>query len=157
MEYGDASGTGLFDVRKRLWCDELIRFIDPTLHAKLPVVSSSREPVGLLRPELRKRWRLEQQIVISAGGGDNMMSAIGSGCLSPGKVTVSLGTSGTLFSYSPKPIIDPRGEIAAFCDSTDGWLPLLCTMNATVVTEATRGLLGWQHSDMESAIAAVLP
>ncbi|MEM1295558.1 MAG: FGGY family carbohydrate kinase, partial [Verrucomicrobiota bacterium] len=31
MEYGDASGTGLMDVRKRTWCEELIDFIDPSV------------------------------------------------------------------------------------------------------------------------------
>jgi xylulokinase len=51
---------------------------------------------------------------------------------------VSLGTSGTVFTYSDSPVIDPGGLIAPFCDSTGGWLPLLCVMNATGVTEEIR-------------------
>ena len=35
MEPGDASGTGLLDVRKREWCKELIDFIDPRLSEAL--------------------------------------------------------------------------------------------------------------------------
>jgi sugar (pentulose or hexulose) kinase len=64
-----------------------------------------------------------------------MMGAIGTGNVQPGVVTVSLGTSGTVYAYSAEPVIDPEGEVAAFCDSTDRWLPLACTMNVTVATE----------------------
>jgi xylulokinase len=52
-------------------------------------------------------------------------------------------------------VIDPKGEIAAFCDSTDAWLPLLCTMNVTVATEQVRKLFGWKHDAYESAAAAI--
>ncbi|HMA99923.1 MAG TPA: FGGY-family carbohydrate kinase, partial [Spirochaetota bacterium] len=52
----------------------------------------------------------------------------------------SLGTSGTLYGYADRPVIDPQGRVAAFCSSTGGWLPLVCTMNCTVATELTRRL-----------------
>jgi xylulokinase len=61
-----------------------------------------------------------------------MMAAIGTGCVVPGRLAMSLGTSGTLFAYSDTPVIDPAGGWAAFCSSTGGWLPLICTMNCTV-------------------------
>jgi xylulokinase len=92
--------------------------------------------------------------VVSAGGGDNMMAAIGTGTIRPGVVTVSLGTSGTVFAFSGDPLIDARGEVAAFCDSTGGWLPLVCTMNVTLVTEQFRRLFGWTHGEFERAVAA---
>src|SRR6185295_14435907 len=36
MEFGDASGTALMDVRKRKWSDGVIDVIDPDLRGKLP-------------------------------------------------------------------------------------------------------------------------
>jgi xylulokinase len=155
MEYGDASGSALMDVRKRAWSREVCEFIDIALMDKLPELTSSREPGGELKSELAKRWNLSGTVIVSAGGGDNMMGAIGTANVEPGRVTASLGTSGTLFAYSAKPAIDPKGEIAAFCDSTDGWLPLVCTMNVTVATEAARNLFGWSHAQMEKEIASV--
>ena len=86
-----------------------------------------------------------------------MMGAIGTANTQPGRVTASLGTSGTIFAYSAKPAVDPKGEIAAFCDSTDAWLPLVCTMNVTVATEAARHLFGWSHAQAEAAIGTVPP
>lgn len=84
-----------------------------------------------------------------------MMAAIGTGNIQPGVVTASLGTSGTLFAFSAVPIVDPRGEVAAFCDSTDNWLPLVCTLNLTLVTEHVRKLFGWDYARLEEEIRAV--
>ena len=155
MEYGDASGTALVDIRSRQWEPEICAFIDPTLTDMLPPLESSRSANGWLRHDLAKKWNLPHDVVVSAGGGDNMMGAIGTGNVLPGRVTASLGTSGTIFAYAEKPVVDPEGEIAAFCDSTDAWLPLLCTMNVTVATEAARNLFGWSHSSAETAISSV--
>jgi len=73
------------------------------------------------------------------------MGAIGTGNTREGVITASLGTSGTIYACAEKPVVDPQGEIAAFCDSTNRWLPLLCTMNVTVATEMVREDFGWSH------------
>ena len=157
MEYGDASGTALLDVKTRGWSSALCDFIDPSLLSKLPPLQSSKDCAGLLKPELLKKWGLVEPVLISAGGGDNMMGAIGTGNITDGVVTASLGTSGTIYAYSSKPVIDPQGEIAAFCDSTDGWMPLLCTMNVTVATESISKMFGWNHQQLSTAIESVPP
>jgi len=157
MEFGEASGTALMDVRSRTWCRKVCDAIDSRLTEMLPSLGSSLEPVGTLLPALAGDWGLSPQIVVSAGGGDNMMAAIGTANTSPGVVTASLGTSGTIFACADKPVIDPQGEIAAFCDSADHWMPLLCTMNVTVATEAFRNLFGWDHSRMDAEISSVPP
>jgi len=153
MEYGDASGTGLLDVRKRVWCEPLCDFIDDRVQALLPKPESSRGVAGLLRETLRTQWGLKGSVIVSAGGGDNMMGAIGTGNIREGVMTASLGTSGTLYSYAKEPVTDKEGDVAAFCDSTDGWLPLICTMNVTVATEQARHLFGWDHPGLDEALA----
>ncbi|PTX93847.1 xylulokinase [Spartobacteria bacterium LR76] len=155
VEYGDASGMALLDVRKRVWSEGAVQAIGAELLEKLPPLLSSRAPVGELREDLRARWNLPPGVMVSAGGGDNMMAAIGTGNIHPGVVSASLGTSGTLFAYSSEPIIDPTGEIAGFCDSTDAWLPLVCTVNVTLVTEHVRNLFGWDHARFEAEITKV--
>jgi xylulokinase len=155
MEFGDASGTALLDVRTRRWSSEVCAAIDENLITKLPPVAASNEPVGKLHPSLATPWGLSPDVIISAGGGDNMMAAIGTGNIRPGTVTASLGTSGTIFACAPQPVIDPQGEIAAFCDSADHWMPLLCTMNVTVATEAFRNLFGWDHERMDREVSSV--
>src|ERR1700694_495971 len=41
--------------------------------------------------------------------------------------------------------------------TTGGWLPLLCTMNVTLVTEQFRTLFGWDHAALEQAVGAAPP
>jgi len=154
MECGDASGTALLDVRTRSWSKQVLKTVASDLKGKLPPLLPSSDPVGKLRPELASKWSLQDNVTISAGGGDNMMGAIGTGNVRKGIMTASLGTSGTLYAFSDKPVVDPRGEVAAFCDSTGHWMPLACTMNVTLVTELTRKLfVGWDHAtyDIEAA------
>ncbi len=154
MEFGDASGTALLDVRKRSWSKDAINTIDPKLAGWLPPLSGSHEAAGMLKPKLAKRYGFTAEVVVSAGGGDNMMGAIGTGNVTPGVVTASFGTSGTIYAYAGKPVVDPEGEIAAFCSSTGGWLPLLCTMNVTTVTEQVRAMLGQDFAALDAAVAA---
>src|SRR5439155_11311279 len=145
MEYGDASGTGLLDVRKRNWSSAVLEAIDPELAGKMPPVRESDKLAGLLQASTARTLDLYPGILVSAGGGDNMMGAIGTGNTRAGVITASFGTSGTIYGCSEKPVVDPQGEIAAFCDSTNRWLPLLCTMNVTVATEMVREDFGWSH------------
>ena len=159
MEYGDASGTAFFDVRRRRWSEILLNAIDDSgrLQACLPELIAPNEPCGRLRPHLSEAWGLPRDVLVAAGGGDNMMAAIGTGNVRPGLVTASLGTSGTIYAFSDTPVIDPQGELAAFCSSTGGWLPLVCTMNVTVATEQVRALLGLDLEDFNRRIETAPP
>jgi xylulokinase len=157
MEYGDASGTALLDVRKRKWCGTTLAAIDADLADKLPPLISSDKPAGRLQASTAHSLGLQPGVLVSAGGGDNMMGAIGTGNTRPGIVTASFGTSGTIYACADKPVVDPTGEIAAFCDSTNKWLPLLCTMNVTVATEMMRLDFEYSHEQFESKAGQVPP
>src|SRR5437764_7218309 len=54
MEYGDASGTALLDVRKRKWATAVLDVIDGGLSDKLPPLISSDKPAGLLQASTAK-------------------------------------------------------------------------------------------------------
>jgi xylulokinase len=155
MEYSDASGTGLMDVRTRSWYAPLFEFIDKDLASRFPPLRSSARPAGLLRSVRAKEWGLRGHVLVSAGGGDNMLGAIGTGNIKPDMVTVSLGTSGTVYAFAEKPVIDPKGELAAFCDSTDHWLSLACTMNVAFAVQRTMKLFQWDATTLEKSVAAV--
>ena len=154
MEWGDASGTALMNVRSRTWSAEAIAAIDAGLAAKLPALAHSQRPVGAVQPAMARRFGFGPDVLVS-GSGDNMMGAIGTGNVSDGIVTASLGTSGTIYACSEQPIVDPGGEVAAFCDATGKWLPLVCTMNVTVATEMVRRMFGMDHAALSAAAASV--
>lgn len=159
MEFGDASGTACFDVRTRTWSKDVLNAIDPSgkLESCLPELIEADAVCGWLKPELAEQFGLPVDVIVSSGGGDNMMGAIGTGNVGPGVVTANLGTSATIYAYSDEPVVDQSGELAAFCSSTGGWLPLVCTMNGTVTTELTRNLLDMDLDTLGDEIAATTP
>jgi xylulokinase len=79
--------------------------------------------------------------VLGPGAGDNAGAALGVGA-GPGDVIVSIGTSGTVFGVSVTPTADPSGAVAGFADCTGNFLPLVCTLNAARVLDATAEILG---------------
>ena len=156
MERGDASGTGLLNIYQSCWDQELCNIIDKALLDKLPTIVDSLSIIGTIRKEAATLLGLGQGTKVSAGGGDNMMAAIGTGIVENGKAAISLGTSGTLFTSTSKLFVDNDGDIASFSSSHGDWLPLLCTMNCTVASELWRKILGLSAKEFD-AIASKAP
>jgi len=158
MEHGDASGTGWLDVRARRWSAELLAATDPDrdLAALLPplLAASASFPVA---PAIAAELGLPRTVRVSAGGGDNMMAAIGTGNVAPGMLSMSLGTSGTLFACADHPVVDNDAGWAAFCSSTGAWLPLVCTMNCTVATENVARAFGFSAREADAVMADTAP
>lgn len=154
-EHGDASGTAYYDVRQRKWSKEVLRAIDASgkLEECLPELVPAEAPVEKIRADIAQQFGFDESVLVSSGGGDNMMAAIGTGNVSAGVVTASLGTSGTIYSFAEMPVVDPQGELAAFCSSDGHWLPLVCTMNVTVATELTRELFGLDIEALNKDVA----
>ncbi|MCK2184479.1 xylulokinase [Halomonas getboli] len=155
-EAGDASGTGYFDTRARRWREDVLAEIAPELDPQrvLPRLIESREPAGTVRPALARELGLAEGVVVASGGGDNMLGAIGTGNIRPGLVTLSLGTSGTVCAYSPEPVLPDDAQVANFCASHGGWLPLICTMNVTSATTRVRELFGLDLAAFGERLAA---
>jgi xylulokinase len=155
-EAGDASGTGFFDVRTRSWIREVLDWIDEgegLLYRALPRLIAVDEMVGTVRPEIAAELGIPATCRVACGGGDNMMGAIGTGNVQEGVVTLSLGTSSTVYCFQSSPAHDPTGCVAPFCSSTGGWLPLVCTMNATNVVTQMLDTLGLGVEAIEGALA----
>ncbi len=158
MEHGDASGTGWLDVRSRNWSSPMLMATDSDrdLGACLPplVAANASFPIA---PSIADELGLSRVTRISAGGGDNMMAAIGTGNVAPGVLSMSLGTSGTLFACADHAVVDTEAGWAAFCSSTGRWLPLICTMNCTVATETVARTFGFDSRGGDAVLAGTQP
>ena len=157
---GDASGNGVFNAETRTHDPKLAAIIDENLIHKLPTVLPSNAVAGYLTKRYLKilRMPLLASIPVSVGSGDNMCSALGVGCVKPGQVVLSLGTSGTLYGVSDTPA-PTNTPIAPFCDATGRHLPLACVMSCTGVLQ--HFLKHWCKDKMTheaaSALAAAVP
>lgn len=127
---GDASGTGYWSPTTGQYRPDLAKLAFGR-EVDVPRVAAVDEVVGETR----------DGILLAPGTGDNMAAALGLD-LQPGDVLVSLGTSGTVFAVSDQPAADGTGTIAGFADATGRFLPLVCTLNAARVLDATASMLG---------------
>ena len=154
---GDASGTGWFDPAANEMATDLLGLAvgDPeSWLSRLPRVLEPDEAAGPISPEAAAALGLGDAALVGPGTGDNMGAALGLG-LTPGDTVVSLGTSGTAYSVSRTPTSDPSGAVAGFADATGAFLPLVCTLNATRVTDTVARWLGVDPAGLaELALAA---
>lgn len=143
---GDASGTGWWSPRDECYRHDLLAMVDDAVSWDdvLPEVLGPADQAG--------EW---EGIVVGPGTGDNMAAALGLG-LRPGDLALSLGTSGTASTVSDRPAADGSGTVAGFADATGRHLPLVCTLNATKVTDAVARLLGVDAAGLD-ALARVSP
>ena len=144
---GDASGTGYWSAASAGYRHDLLAIVDAERDwsAALPAVLGPGDLAG--------EW---QGASVGPGTGDNMAGALGVG-LRSGDVVISIGTSGTVYSVCDEPSADPSGFVAGFADATGRQLPLVCTLNATKVTDAAGRLLGVDHDAFDELALAAAP
>ena len=130
---GDASGTGYWSPSEERYRVDLLDLVGDGIdwEAALPTVLGPLEAAG--------EWG-DAGAVVGPGTGDNMAAALGLG-LRPDDLALSLGTSGTAYAVSDRPSADPTGTVAGFADASGRFLPLVCTLNATKVTDTVARLL----------------
>jgi len=148
---GDASGTGYFSAADDAYQPDLLALVDDSVDwlRCLPRVVGPAEPSGVTQA-------FGSKLVVGPGTGDNMAAAVALG-LAPGDVVVSLGTSGTVYALSESATADPTGAVAGFADATGRYLPLVCTLNATKVTDTIARWFGVDHTGLDALALSAPP
>ena len=152
---GDASGSGWYDPSTGRHVGELLEAAVGNWPGAVPRVLGPAEPAGVVTAAAAAALGLPPGVAVAPGSGDNMGAAMGLG-LRAGDVAISLGTSGTVFAVSGTATHDPSGAVAGFASATGSFLPLVCTLNATKVTDTVARWLGTDPPGLaEMALRAV--
>jgi xylulokinase len=155
---GDASGTGWWSSTSESYHEGVLAL--PSVHLSsdvLPEVLGPTDLAGDVTRSAAEDLGLRRGISVGAGTGDNMGAALGLG-LGPGEPAMSLGTSGTAYAVMASPAADPTGVVAGFADATGRFLPLACTLNATLAVDRMAAWLGIARDDVEpSGSVVVMP
>lgn len=141
----DASGTAYFSGSTNEYLPELLT----EAFGRVPVLPRVLGPADTA-------GTTPEGVVLGVGAGDNAGAALGLGA-TPGDVVVSIGTSGTVFSVSETSAHDESGLVAGFADASGHYLPLIATLNAARVIDATRNLLGCDFAQLESLAITAPP
>ncbi len=135
-EVSDSSGTGFFDVHNRCWSLPLLKIagIDPAL---FPKVVESTETAGKINSAAARSTGLPEGVPVAGGGGDAVISTTGLGLVNPGRIGVTLGTSGVVAIGLPGFMPNPQGNLQVFCGNSPG------SYTAMGVTLAAAGSYQW--------------
>jgi len=129
-DYSDASGMLLLDVAKQDWSDKMLEIIG-VKRTQLAKLYHSYEAVGTVTPEAAAKTGLPTTAKVVIGGGDQAVGAIGSGIVSGGMCSVSLGTSGVLFVAANNFAVDKSpAALHAFCHATGRYHFMGVTLSA---------------------------
>lgn len=144
----EASGTGYFSPATTSWKPELLNLVNPEIDwtPMLPEVVGPDDIAGIISDTTAEETGILSGTPIAPGCNDNPASALGL-ALQNTDVCISLGTSGTVFAPSQIPVFDTNGYVNGNADATGAFLPLICTLNATKVTDWMCGILGIDHEE----------
>ncbi len=144
----DASGTGWWSPAEEAYAPEVLALeavqLDPSF---LPDVVPPDGVAGLVSKDAAEQFGLADGVRVACGAGDNAAAALALS-FAPGEAALSLGTSGTVYAPSAVPSADPTGTVAGFASADGRYLPLACTLNATVAIDRTSEWLGLSREDV---------
>ena len=103
----DASGSLLFDNRKREWSANVLEMagIDPFI---LPECHKSYETAGYVTEECAGNTGLCRGTVVVYGGGDQQMQAVGNRMIVPSVFSSNIGTGSQISCIVNQPFFDTR-------------------------------------------------
>lgn len=118
-DVSDASGMLLLDVAKRDWSKKLLSALqlDIDLFGKC---YESEDVTGKLTAAAAKELGLTTECLVVGGAGDCAANGVGTGVVSSGTLSTSIGTSGIMFVHSDEVKIDPLGRLHTFCHAVRG-------------------------------------
>lgn len=120
-EVSDASGTGLFNVRKREWSYELIDLLGIPREI-FPLCYESQEVTGKLLKAVASEMGLPEGIPVIGGGGDAIIQSTGTGLTKEGIFGTTIGTGGIVMSALDRFYDNPGGNLQVFCNNMpDKW------------------------------------
>ena len=116
-DYSDASGMLLLDVKNKCYSKPILEYIG-IAESQLPKLYESYEITGKLSENMKLELGIEQDVHIVTGAGDQAAGAIGTGTVSEGVVSVTLGTSGVVFAAHDQYKVDDENRLHAFCHAS---------------------------------------
>lgn len=128
-DVSEASGTGLFDVKKREFSKPLIGLLGFDM-AVFPEVLESDELAGHVTREAAKLTGLPEGLPVYAGGGDAVIQNTGMGIVEEGRIGFVIGTSGVVAMSLDAFGKNTGGKLQYFCNNKRTWMAFGCQLSS---------------------------
>ncbi len=144
-DYTDASGTGIYDVKKKQWCFDLAQKlgINPNV---FPTVLASESVAGKITEQTCEKTGLKAGVLVACGAGDSVCQSRGVGLLSEEQVCIIVGTSGVVTKLTDR-IPQSRGDLQYYTIG-DAYQVTGCQLNSGSAIEYVRNL--FDESDFDA-------
>lgn len=130
MDVSDASGTGFFDTKNRMWNRALIDLAGLDIRV-FPQTHESTALAGYVTAQAAGETGLPQGTKVFFGGGDAVIQTTGAGLIKPGILGVVIGTAGNVSMGLDRFTENPGGTLQMFCNNEPGlWHAFGCTLTA---------------------------
>lgn len=120
-DYSDASGMLLLDVKNKRWSKEMLELCS-VKEEWLPKLYESYEVTG--------KVNCLPNALLTAGAGDNVAAAVGTGTVENGDCNISLGTSGTVFIAGDRFMPSENNALHSFAHANGKWHLMGCILSA---------------------------
>lgn len=110
MDYSDATGTVLLDVKQKAWSKLICKTFDLPLCICPPLIQSI-DCVGKVSDNYAAFSGLDTHTAVFGGAADNAAGAVGAGILSPNMALSSIGTSGVVLKYEENSDVNYQGKL----------------------------------------------
>ena len=116
------SSSGMFDLAKRTWSDEIVAMCG--LHSDvLPPIREPGTMIGRIHRKAAQETGLKEGTPVVVGGADTQLGLVGIGLTEPGQFTILGGTFWQQTIGVDQPLIDPEGRLRTLCHSLPGqWM-----------------------------------
>jgi gluconokinase len=140
-DFGMAAASGLLNARTGKWDKELVGIANLEL-PDLPEVVNPETIVGAVNEAAVARFGIPRGTTVVSGSGDGFLANAGSGCTTPQRMAVTLGTSGVARQMVSTPALNPSAGTFCYRASSDGFLLGCASSNAGNVLDWARSSFG---------------
>jgi xylulokinase len=152
-DYSDASGTGLFDVRHRVWSEQLLSILGIPADWLVPC-NQATEVVGTISRQIAQELGLSEKTKVIAGGGDAVMQTVGAGAAANDEMLAVIGTGGNVTLSLPDCPQNPHSTSQVFCHVLpEKWVAMGVTLNAGNSLKWFLQTLGTEEKNKAAATA----
>ncbi|MEE9395979.1 MAG: FGGY family carbohydrate kinase [Methylococcales bacterium] len=157
IDYTDASGMNILDIRNRIWHPTSLVVCGENLQTKLMPAIDPTHLIGEIADYFVKRYGFNSACKILPWSGDNPSSLIGLGLVDEGMTAISLGTSDTCFGLMQQLPQHMSRWAHTFIAPTNDYMSLLCFKNGSLAREAVCEYFRLNWDEFSSAIESTQP
>jgi len=148
-DFSDASGTHMFDVKNRRWCDEILDTFNIPRYLLPDRVVESSQVTGHVLEEVAMEVGLRGEVPVVGGGGDAVLQLAASGSTRPGRLSIVIGTAGNVGLTVDSYFENREGILQFYCNVIPGkWMVFGCTLAAGGSLDWLRAVLAGSEEDV---------